>query len=350
MLTRGLIALVRIVGAIFFGFVGLRTGQALAEADAGLTRLLYWIVPPVSLTIFGALAAPFILIRPVAKFQEWTQQIRPLVLLLGITGLIAGLLVSALLTPWLITLPGIGSALGPLVVSFVLGILGVATLVSREHEFAQIVNRFVPGFGEGAYSPNEIVVDTSSIIDGRLAEIAESGFIGGTLVISRFVLDELRHIADSPDAARRTRGRRGLEILAQLQKSENVNIRVAEDDFENGRDVDAKLLSLARKLHVPILTNDFNLNRVAELENIRVLNINQLANAVKAVVLPGEEMAVHVIQEGKETGQGVAFLEDGTMVVVEGGRRYLNEQLTVTVTRVLQTMAGRMIFAQPKGS
>ncbi|HXG36464.1 MAG TPA: PIN domain-containing protein, partial [Dehalococcoidia bacterium] len=325
MISNGLIALIRIVGAIFFGFIGLRTGQALAESDSGLTEALFWVVPPVAFTIFGALATPLILVPPIRRFQEWTQQIQPLQLFLGVLGLIAGLLVSALLTPWLITLPGVGGALAPLVVSFILGVLGVAALVSREEEFAAFLGRFLPGFGEKYSSgQREIVIDTSSIIDGRISDIAQTGFLTGTLVVSRFVLDELRYIADSPDAVRRMRGRRGLDILSNLQKSQSISLRVAEDDFEDARDVDAKLIRLAKRLNAFILTNDYNLNRVAELEGLRVLNVNHLANAVKAVVLPGEEMAVHVIQEGKETGQGVAFLEDGTMVVVEGGRRYLN--------------------------
>jgi len=350
MVSSGIIALIRIVGAIFFGFIGVRTGQALAEADSGLTRILFWVLPPVGFTVFGALATPMIVLPPLRRFQAWTQQIRPPQLTLGIAGLIAGLLVSALLTPWLITLPGIGGFMAPLVVSFLLGTLGVATLVSREDEFIEFVGHFAPGLASpNGRGPSEIIVDTSAIIDGRLADIATTGFIPGTLVVSTYVLDELRHIADSSDASRRARGRRGLEILGDLQKGDGIAVRVAEDIFDSQLDVDARLIRLAKKLHAPILTNDFNLNRVAELEGIRVLNVNQLANALKVIVLPGEEMEVRVIQEGKELGQGVAFLDDGTMVVVEGGKRYLNEQLEVTVTRVLQTMAGRMIFAQPKG-
>jgi uncharacterized protein YacL len=193
-----------------------------------------------------------------------------------------------------------------------------------------------------------IVVDTSAIIDGRIAEIVESGFIYGTLVIPRFVLDELQHIADSSDALRRNRGRRGLEILNRMQKEPATPVEIVEDDVPDVTEVDAKLVALARARSRVILTNDFNLNRVAELQGVRVMNINSLANAVKPAVLPGEEIRVRVIQEGKEAGQGVGFLDDGTMIVVEGGARHIDRDLDVAVTRVLQTVAGRMIFAQPR--
>ena len=193
-----------------------------------------------------------------------------------------------------------------------------------------------------------IVVDTSAIIDGRIAEIAESGFIYGTLVVPRFVLDELQHIADSADTLRRNRGRRGLEILARMQKDSPTPVEIVTDDFPDINEVDAKLVALAKRRSGAILTNDFNLNRVAELQGLRVLNINSLANAVKPAVLPGEELRVRVIQEGKELGQGVGFLDDGTMIVVEGGARFIDKDLDVAVTRVLQTVAGRMIFAQPR--
>ena len=193
-----------------------------------------------------------------------------------------------------------------------------------------------------------IVVDTSAIIDGRIAEIVESGFIYGTLVVPRFVLEELQHIADSSDTLRRNRGRRGLEILNRMQKDASTPVEIVEDEVPEIPEVDAKLVALARERSRVVLTNDFNLNRVAELQGVRVMNINSLANAVKPAVLPGEELRVRVIQEGKESGQGVGFLDDGTMIVVEGGARHIDKDLDVSVTRVLQTVAGRMIFAQPR--
>ncbi|KPK48474.1 MAG: hypothetical protein AMJ77_00075 [Dehalococcoidia bacterium SM23_28_2] len=341
----------RIFGAIFFGYVGLRMGEFLAKGDTGNTEVIFWAAPPVLFTIFGIIAGPLIFLGPLRRFQEWTSQFEPIQLVLGICGLVAGLLVAALLTPALVTLPGVGGVLVPFVVMAVLGSLGVAAMVNREEQFADFLSRYVPLVGKGTGPVSrQIVVDTSAVIDGRMADIVQTGFIMGALVVPRFVLDELRYIADSPDALRRNRGRRGLEILGRLQKESPVPLRVSETDFEDAPDVDGKLIRLAKSMGCPIMTNDFNLNRIAELEGVRVLNVNHLANAVKAMVLPGEEMEVRIIQEGKESGQGVGFLDDGTMVVVEGGRRYLNEQLEVIVTRVLQTVAGRMIFAAPKAA
>jgi uncharacterized protein YacL len=342
--------ILRIVGAVFFGYVGLRTGQYLARGDTGITEIVFWTAPPVLLTPFGFLVAPWFFLAPLRLFQRWMLQLEPVQLLLGTIGLIGGLLVAALLMPVWLTLPDAGGAIAPFVACVFLGLLGVAAMLSRQEEFAEFLSRYLPLAGKGtARLARDIVVDTSAIIDGRVADIAQTGFIMGTLVIPRFVLEELRYIADSPEALRRNRGRRGLDILGRLQKESLAPIQVSDKDFPDARDVDAKLIRLAKSLNCPIMTNDFNLNRVAELEGIRILNINSLANAVKVVVLPGEEMEVRIIQEGKEMGQGVAFLDDGTMVVVEGGRRHLNEDLEVTVTRVLQTVAGRMIFAQPKG-
>jgi uncharacterized protein YacL len=341
----------RVGGAIFFGYVGLRIGAYMAGGDTGATAVIFWTAPPVLFTIFGAIAGPLLFLEPLRRFQQWASQFEPIQLVLGTCGLVAGLLVAALLTPALVSLPGVGGVLAPFIVSAILASLGVAAMLGREEQFADFLSRYLPTAGRGAGRvPRQIIVDTSAVIDGRMADIVQTGFIMATLVIPRFVLDELRYIADSPDALRRNRGRRGLDILGRLQKEAPVPIQVSETDFEDARDVDGKLIRLAKGLNAPIMTNDFNLNRVAELEGVHVLNVNYLANAVKAVVLPGEEMEVRIIQEGKESGQGVGFLDDGTMVVVEGGRRYLNEELEVIVTRVLQTVAGRMIFAAPKAA
>jgi uncharacterized protein YacL len=191
-------------------------------------------------------------------------------------------------------------------------------------------------------------VDTSAIIDGRIADVSITGFLEGSLLVPRFVLDELRHIADSSDPLRRNRGRRGLEVLARLRKDDIVPLEVLDVGVD-GVEVDARLVQLARSMQSSILTTDYNLNRVAELQGVQVLNVNELANALKSIVIPGEELRVNIVQEGKEAGQGVAYLDDGTMVVIEGGRRYINSSHDVVVSRVLQTAAGRIIFAQPKG-
>jgi len=192
------------------------------------------------------------------------------------------------------------------------------------------------------------LLDTSVIIDGRVADIAKTGFLPGTLLIPRFVLTELQYIADSADSLRRQRGRRGMEVLAELQKGSAVSIRITDIDVDGVREVDDKLVILARQMKCPILTNDYNLNRIAELQGVSILNINELANAIKSVVLPGETFNILIIQDGKEMGQGVGYMDDGTMVVVEGGNKHLGVRKNVTVTKVLQTAAGRMIFARPE--
>jgi uncharacterized protein YacL len=204
------------------------------------------------------------------------------------------------------------------------------------------------GADAGAPAVPRILVDTSAIIDGRIADIAESGFLFGILEVPRFVLDEVQRLADSSDAMRRTRGRRGLEILGRMRKSATTPVQVIDEDVPGTPEVDSKLVALARKDGRAVLTNDLNLNRIAELQGVRVLNVNSLANAVKPALLPGEDLRVRVIQPGKDAGQGVGYLDDGTMVVVEGGARSIDNEVDVTVTRVLQTVAGRMVFAHPR--
>jgi uncharacterized protein YacL len=192
------------------------------------------------------------------------------------------------------------------------------------------------------------ILDTSVIIEGRIADICDSGFIEGELIVPRFVLNELQLVADSSDSMKRLRGRRGLDVLNHLQKSLNVNIEVIDQDFPKIKGVDGKLVALAKQLNAKLITNDYNLNKVAELQGIRVLNINELANAMKPVVLPGEQMTVKIVREGKEAGQGVAYLDDGTMIIVENAHRLVNINVHVVVTSVLQTTAGRMIFSELK--
>ena len=194
------------------------------------------------------------------------------------------------------------------------------------------------------------LLDTSVIIDGRISDICKTGFIRSTLLVPNFILQELQHIADSSEPLRRNRGRRGMDVLKFLQEECKVPIRFSDMDVTDVRDVDSKLVALARDLGAPVMTNDYNLNRVAELQGVTVLNINELANAVKAIFLPGEDLSVKIVQEGREIGQGVGYLDDGTMVVVENGRDYLQDTIGVVVTKVLQTTAGRMIFARPEMS
>lgn len=192
------------------------------------------------------------------------------------------------------------------------------------------------------------VLDTSAIIDGRIADLCKTNFLEGGLIIPSFILGELQKIADSPDPLRRNRGRRGLDLLNKIQKENQISVKIFERDYEELNEVDSKLLRLAMDLGAKVITNDYNLNKVAELYGVQVLNINELSNAIKPVVLPGEEMLVYVLRDGKEYGQGIGYLEDGTMIVVEGGKNYIGMNIAILVTSVLQTSAGRMIFAKPR--
>lgn len=201
--------------------------------------------------------------------------------------------------------------------------------------------------GQGS-EENIKILDTSVIIDGRISDVCESGFLEGVFIIPQFILQELQHVADSADSTKRARGRRGLDILHKIQKMSNITVRIVDEDFPKIKEVDSKLVALARLLNAKVITNDFNLNKVAELQGVSVLNINELANALKPVVLPGETMKIFILKEGKEYNQGVAYLDDGTMVVVENGRRLIGKNAEVTVTSVLQTTAGRMIFSKLK--
>jgi uncharacterized protein YacL len=225
------------------------------------------------------------------------------------------------------------------------GYMGI-TIGIREGERFNPAN--IKKLFKGGADENLKILDTSVIIDGRIADVCETEFLDGTLIIPQFILQELQHIADSSDSLKRARGRRGLDILHRIQKMGHMEVRITDDDFPKIREVDSKLIALAKRTGAKVLTNDFNLNKVAELQGVKVLNINDLSNAVKPVALPGESMRVFVLKEGKEPGQGVAYLDDGTMIVVENGRRYINRNVDVAVTSVLQTAAGRMIFTRLK--
>ncbi|NNU85115.1 PIN/TRAM domain-containing protein [Geobacillus sp. BMUD] len=244
----------------------------------------------------------------------------------------------------------------PIFLTVLLGYLGFRVGLKKRNELMNLFslsNRMAKKKGGEAENESSKggavkILDTSVIIDGRIADICQTGFLEGPLVIPRFVLEELQHIADSSDVLKRNRGRRGLDILNRIQKEMAMKVEIYEADFSDVQEVDSKLVKLAKQLQGVVVTNDFNLNKVCELQNVRVLNINDLANAVKPVVLPGEELNVHVIKDGKEHNQGVAYLDDGTMIVVEDGKEYIGKRVDVLVTSVLQTSAGRMIFAKLK--
>jgi uncharacterized protein YacL len=227
--------------------------------------------------------------------------------------------------------------------------LGLCCLIGLQLGSAKASEFFEPlGITEKVADETLGILDTSVIIDGRISDVCETGFLTGRLIIPQFVLQELQMIADSSESTKRSRGRRGLDILNKMQKQSYITIIIDETDYKNIDEVDQKLIAMAKQTGYAILTNDFNLNKVAEVHSVQVLNINQLANALKPIVLPGETMRVHVLREGKEPGQGVAYLDDGTMVVVDNARRYVGKNVDATVTSVLQTTAGRMIFAVVK--
>ncbi len=279
-------------------------------------------------------------------------------LLFGSLGLVFGLIIAYLIVN-VIPLDNIPyrifSTIIPVFLAFFLGYLGFQVGFKKKDELISLFSisaRMQKKKGT-ADEEHEVqdkklkILDTSVIIDGRIADICQTGFLEGIIVIPQFVLEELQHIADSSDVLKRNRGRRGLDILNRIQKELDIEVEIYEGDFEDIQEVDSKLVKLAKLTSGVVVTNDFNLNKVCELQKVAVLNINDLANAVKPVVLPGEEMNVQVIKDGKEHNQGVAYLDDGTMIVVEEGRNYIGKHIDVLVTSVLQTAAGRMIFAKP---
>ncbi|MDD5093990.1 MAG: PIN domain nuclease [Dehalococcoidia bacterium] len=337
--------ILRCLGAILFGLGGWRLGLFINAKNPPMEGTL-WIV----LLIVCGVAVGF---GFVYFFQKWMpgkiKHVPAQTLFAATVGLVIALILSAILTLPLSQLPEPWSWVSPAVACLVLSYLGISLMVMRGRDVGSLVG-LVPSVATGRTHGRggKFILDTNSIIDGRIADIIQTGFVYGTMIIPKFVLDELHYIADSPDPLRRTRGRRGLDILTKLQKDAEVPVQISDIDFEGVREVDTKLVELAKVMRCPIVTNDVNLNRVASLQGVRILNINELVNALKPVVLPGEEMRLRIVQEGKEHGQGIGFLDDGTMVVVEGGRRYINNEITVIVSRVLQTGAGRMIFAQPR--
>ncbi len=347
---------IRLLGATLGLLIGLSFvvgGTAIfgQGAYAGAVIAL-WLV---AWLVVGFAVLPYLTVVPAAWLIRWVQELSTAEFVTAVLGLVIGLLMGLLLGVPLAAFPAPLGTWLPVGVSTALG-LGMAGLtVAKRHDLitaAEAIGLLRRRGEEPATSHQgepRIVVDTSAIIDGRIADIAEAGFVQGTLVVPRVVLEELQRIADSPDAMRRARGRRGLEIVARLQKEDRVPVEIADETHPEIPEVDAKLVAMARARSGIILTNDYNLNRVAEIQGLRVMNVNSLANAMKPAVLPGEELRVRVIQEGKEAGQGVGFLDDGTMIVVEGGARHLDHEIGVVVTRVLQTVAGRMIFAQPRG-
>jgi uncharacterized protein YacL len=346
----------RFIGGILAGATAWEVGRNQLVSSipvlSSWSYLTYFVLCLLGVVCFGAAFAltPHLTTRPFFWLLQKAVHTPMMDIVAAAGGLFIGLLIGVLLAWPLSLLPVFGGFL-PIVASLVLGYLGMTTVMSHKREVAQALS-FPRGAARsrGEASSSKVLVDTSAIIDGRIADISGSGFLPGPLLLPRFILHELQKIADSADPVRRGRGRRGLDVLDRLQKQLRSPLEVLESELDSGQDVDSQLVRLAQSTGSSIITTDYNLNRVAGIQGVEVLNINELANAVKSVVLPGEELAIRVIQEGKEYGQGVGYLEDGTMVVVENGRGYMNESIEIIVLRVLQTNAGRMVFAQPKRS
>jgi uncharacterized protein YacL len=340
----------RLVGMIGLAIGGMYFGARLAEiADipVALSAIVFALVG----ALVGLVVTPYLTTRPATYTRARIGEMPASVLVAALAGLIVGLIIASLLTLPLSMLPSPFSQILPLVGAVVFSWLGVSIFVLRHRDIFSLFRVRFPRGGTGPLDEkgldrNSLLLDTSVIIDGRIADVAKTGFITSTLVVPRFVLAELQHIADSPDAQRRNRGRRGLDVLNQMQKEAAIPLKILDLDVQGVREVDDKLVLVAKQLKYAIITNDFNLNHVAQLQGVRVLNVNDLANAVKAVYLPGELLEIEIIQDGKEIGQGVGYLDDGTMVVVDDGRRHMHTTQKVLVTKAFQTAAGRMIFAK----
>ncbi len=342
-------AVARLVGAIVLTILGGLVGSYVAD-QLGLSSLMYGAIGAAAGAVIGAALTPYIVVPPFLTLRRRIRQAPAQQLVAAVIGLVVGLVIAALISIPLSFLPSPFRQVLPLLVALTFGYFGILLLITRHSDIFGLFRTREPtaeGSAEHeADTQRPVLLDTSVIIDGRIADIGATGFIAGEMLITGFVLNELQHIADSPDALRRNRGRRGLDMLRRLQSEAVTPVRAVDLDVDGVREVDEKLVVLAKRLRCSIVTNDYNLNRVAELQGVRVLNINELANAVRAVFLPGESLVITIVQVGKEIGQGVGYLDDGTMVVVEDGSRYVDRDMEVVVTKVLQTSAGRMLFAR----
>lgn len=347
--------ILRMVGMMVFAVLGALLGVDLADIlllPAEATGLIFALMGALG----GLIITPWITTYPARVGRRALEQMPGETLVMAAFGLLAGLLAGALFAWPLSLLPGPFGWLLPSIVAIALAYTMTTIAAQRAHDIVALFGGALDRRGgrRGAQSAPtggaDILLDTSVIIDGRILDISQTGFLQGRLLVPRFVLHELQHVADSADVLRRNRGKRGLEILSELQQVSVSPVEIIDDDVAGVDEVDEKLVLLARKRGIPIMTQDFNLNRVAELQGVAVLNINALSNALKAIFLPGEVIDIHVVMEGREAGQGVGYLEDGTMVVVEDGQQYLDRTIRVLITRYIVTNAGRMYFAQPEGS
>jgi uncharacterized protein YacL len=345
-----------IIGLLVLGSAGLALSAQLGQVPAipESFHLYITVLAGVAGAAVGWFVTPRVVLGPFTRFRRAIQQVPASTIFAATIGLFVGLALGAIAAYPVSLLPRPLGQFLPFIIAAVFGYAGLAITIVRPDLLQGMRDRLSPSgaaFERPAAADAEraasVLLDTSVVIDGRIADICRTGFIQGELIVPLFVLNELQHVADSADTLRRNRGRRGLEILRQLQEESPVPVRLVDEDLPSVREVDDKLIALAKEMDAAILTNDYNLNRVAELQSVQVLNVNELANAVKTVLLPGETFTIHVLQEGKEYNQGVGYLDDGTMVVVEDGISYIGSTISVMVNKVLQTAAGRMIFARP---
>jgi len=341
--------ILRLLGMVLFSIVGARLGAttgAALELPTEASGLVFALVG----ALFGLIVTPWLTTRPAHAIRRILLATPTENVVMAFFGLVMGLIPAILLAYPLSLLPDPFGSLVPAAVSVLGGYVGMTLFAVRAEDVLELLanlrrsGRFL---AEGGAPVSAVLLDTSVIIDGRLSDIAEAGFLNWRLIVPRFILEELQHIADSPEMLRRNRGKRGLEILRQLKRADHVTIEIVDDDIPDVAEVDHKLVMLARQMDVPIMTNDFNLNQIAKLQGVRVLNVNMLANAVRAEYIPGEMITLKIIQEGKEPDQGVGYLQDGTMVVVEEGKRYLDRTIRVEITRLISREAGKMYFARP---
>ncbi len=322
-----------------------------------LLTVISYIIGVVLGLLVGYIISPFVLRliwKAIERIEIGLNDFESQDLIVGTLGLLFGLIIANLIGLAFARLPIIG-AYGPIVFSIIFGYAGMSIAIRKRNDIIGLVGALRIGKQnkETASVHKHVdtdfsgkLLDTSSIIDGRIAEICSTGFLEGPLLVPVFVLEELQLIADSSDLLKRNKGRRGLDILKQMQEDNYVEVRIINDDFDDVQGVDSKLVRLGRKINAKVVTNDYNLNKVAALQGVVVLNINDLANALKPARIPGEQMEVLIVKSGKEENQGIAYLDDGTMIVVENGQKYIGSTVPVTVTSVLQTSAGRMIFVK----
>lgn len=360
MIERIIKYILAFVGLSVGAGAGFYLGEVLNRSEwFNLPETVFTVVVPGICSLSLGLAAYFasrVVIKRGKKLAAYVQaeieKLPPTERIVGLIGLVIGLFVAFLISGLYDIIPLTTVANGLRILTYLfLGYFGIITAQKFSKEPFKWQEWFERSNKEKtkAQTPTgKKILDTSVIIDGRIYDICKTGFLEGELIVAEFVLGELRHIADSSDALKRNRGRRGLDILKLLQSEPEIAIKIVDDDFDDVQEVDIKLIKLAQKIGGSILTNDYNLNKVAVLQKVKILNINELSNAIKPVMLPGEEMTIQIIKEGKENNQGIGYLDDGTMIVVEDGKKHIQQTREVVVTSVLQTAAGRMIFAKLK--